>query len=100
MFTTNDVLDLLQESNPERPLTDHFIRRAIRYRKIRRPRPVAGRYVGTPAEVEILAIDLGLRVPRKRQRPAPTARTRARSAHSRMRSCEPRESIAEGESHE
>jgi hypothetical protein len=63
MFTTNDVLDLLLEANPDPRLNDHTIRRAIRYRKIPRPRVVAGRYFWTAAEIEALAEALGLRVP-------------------------------------
>ncbi len=63
MFSTPEIVRLLQASNPGRPVTEYRLRHAIRDGRIPSPRRVGLGLVWTHDDVGRAAVALGLRSP-------------------------------------
>ena len=63
MFSTQEVLGLLTEANPNERVDEERIRRAIRTGSVRAPSTVAGRYIWSNHDLVLLAQSMRLQVP-------------------------------------
>jgi hypothetical protein len=63
MFSTREVLGLLAQANRGQGIDEERLRRAIRTGAIPPPSTIAGRYVWSEGDLELLTKALGLRSP-------------------------------------
>jgi len=62
VYSTFEMLTYLKKSNPDKIVTENWIRGAIRRREIPLPAKLAGRFVWTAQEISRLVNCLGLRL--------------------------------------
>ena len=63
LFTTVELLDLLRNANPERPLSEAQLRYAIRVGRVSRPARLGFNLVWGRDDVVALCTEFGLQVP-------------------------------------